>query len=378
MSFFYTLLGFLSYLKLVRSNNNKKIFFFSESKNYRNYLLNLIQILEKENNLSVIYLTSDLNDLEKISNKVIPIYIGTGFFRVLIFTFIKCEMVIMTLTDLGNHEIKRSKNCKNYVYLFHSLVSTHKSYTHRAFENYDVILSNGEYQKRELEICEKLFNFKKKKIFNTGYLYFENLFENKINHVSNIDEKKILIALSWNKNSKNLFDNYAENITKRLIDKKFNVILRTHPETLKRSNRTLKNIKKNFIKFDNFELNTDLTNLRPLNDSSLLITDNGGMALEYFITQKKPVLYINYSDKIHNDFFEKIKLNALEDEFKKDIGTSIEIDQLDKLESFIKEAKENFYQNTEKMNNLILKNELVMKNQVQNAKKVILRLLFNN
>lgn len=378
MSFFYALLGFLSYLKLVRSNNNKKIFFFSESKNYRNYLLNLIQILEKENNLSVIYLTSDLNDLEKISNKVIPIYIGTSFFRVLIFTFIKCEMVIMTLTDLGNHEIKRSKNCKNYVYLFHSLVSTHKSYTHRAFENYDVILSNGEYQKRELEICEKLFNFKKKKIFNTGYLYFENLFENKINHVSNIDEKKILIALSWNKNSKNLFDNYAENITKRLIDKKFNVILRTHPETLKRSNRTLKNIKKNFIKFDNFELNTDLTNLRPLNDSSLLITDNGGMALEYFITQKKPVLYINYSDKIHNDFFEKIKLNALEDEFKKDIGTSIEIDQLDKLESFIKESKENFYQNTEKMNNLILKNELVMKNQAQNAKKVILRLLFNN
>jgi len=378
MSFFYTLLGFLSYLKLVRSNNNKKIFFFSESKNYRNYLLNLIQILEKENNLSVIYLTSDLDDLEKISNKVIPIYIGTGFFRVLIFTFIKCEMVIMTLTDLGNHEIKRSKNCKNYVYLFHSLVSTHKSYTHRAFENYDVILSNGEYQKRELEICEKLFDFKKKKIFNTGYLYFENLFENKINHVNNIDEKKILIALSWNKNSKNLFDNYAENITKRLIDKKFNVILRTHPETLKRSNRTLKNIKKNFIKFDNFELNTDLTNLRPLNDSSLLITDNGGMALEYFITQKKPVLYINYSDKIHNDFFEKIKLNALEDEFKKDIGTSIEIDQLDKLESFIKEAKENFYQNTEKMNNLILKNELVMKNQAQNAKKVILRLLFNN
>jgi len=378
MSFFYTLLGFLSYLKLVRSNNNKKIFFFSESKNYRNYLLNLIQILEKENNLSVIYLTSDLDDLEKISNKVIPIYIGTGFFRVLIFTFIKCEMVIMTLTDLGNHEIKRSKNCKNYVYLFHSLVSTHKSYTHRAFENYDVILSNGEYQKRELEICEKLFNFKKKKIFNTGYLYFENLFENKINHVNNIDEKKILIALSWNKNLKNLFDNYAENITKRLIDKKFNVILRTHPETLKRSNRTLKNIKKNFIKFDNFELNTDLTNLRPLNDSSLLITDNGGMALEYFITQKKPVLYINYSDKIHNDFFEKIKLNALEDEFKKDIGTSIEIDQLDKLESFIKEAKENFYQNTEKMNNLILKNELVMKNQAQNAKKVILRLLFNN
>jgi len=378
MSFFYALLGFLSYLKLVRSNTNKKVVFFSESKNYRNYLLNLIKILDKENSLSVIYLTSDLKDLEKISNKIIPIYIGAGFFRVLIFAFIKCEMVIMTLTDLGNHEIKRSKNCKNYIYLFHSLVSTHKGYTHRAFENYDVILSNGEYQKKELEICEKLFNFKKKKIFNTGYLYFENLFESKIDHTNKIDEKKILIALSWNKSSKNLFDNYAENIIKRLIDKEFNAILRTHPETLKRSNRTLKNIKKNFLKFNNFKLNTDLTDLRPMNDSSLLITDNGGMALEYFITQKKPVLYINYSEKIHNEFFQKIKLNTVEDEFKKDFGTSMEIDELDKLDSFIKKAKENFYQNKEKINNLILKNEIVTKNQSQNARKVILELLFSN
>jgi len=378
MSFVYALLGFLSYLKLVRSNTNKKVVFFSESKNYRNYLLNLIKILDKENSLSVIYLTSDLKDLEKISNKIIPIYIGAGFFRVLIFTFIKCEMVIMTLTDLGNHEIKRSKNCKNYIYLFHSLVSTHKGYTHRAFENYDVILSNGEYQKKELEICEKLFNFKKKKIFNTGYLYFENLFESKIDHTNNIDEKKVLIALSWNKSSKNLFDNYAENIIKRLIDKEFNAILRTHPETLKRSNRTLKNIKKNFLKFNNFKLNTDLTDLRPMNDSSLLITDNGGMALEYFITQKKPVLYINYSEKIHNEFFQKIKLNTVEDEFKKDFGTSMEIDELDKLDSFIKKAKENFYQNKEKINNLILKNEIVTKNQSQNARKVILELLFSN
>ena len=154
--------------------------------------------------------------------------------------------------------------------------------------------------------------------------------------------------------------------------------MRTHPETLKRSNKTLKNIKKNFKKFNNFELNTDLTNLKPMNDSSLLITDNGGMALEYYITQKKPVLYINYSEKIHNEFFEKIKLNTVEDEFKKNIGTSIQVDQLDHLESFIKKTKENFHQNKEKINTLILKNEIVMKEQSQNAKKVILGLLFNN
>ena len=378
MSFFYALLGFLSYLRLVRLNKNKKVIFFSESKNYRNYLLNLIKILGKENNLSVIYLTSDLNDLKEIPNKINPIYIGAGFFRILIFTFIECEMLIMTLTDLGNHEIKRSKNCKNYVYLFHSLVSTHKLYTHKAFENYDIILSNGEYQKRELEICEKLFKFKKKKIFNTGYIYLEHLIENKIHNINSSDEKKILVALSWNKSAKNLFDDYAENIIKKLIDEKFHAILRTHPETLKRSNRALKNIKKNLLKFNNFELNTDLTNLRPINDSSLLITDNGGMALEYFIAQKKPVLYINYSEKIHNEFLEKIDLPTVEDRFKEDVGTTMQIDQLNELKLFIKKTKDNFNKNKEKINSLVLDNKIVLKNQSQNSKRIILELLFKN
>ncbi len=378
MSFFYALLGFLSYLRLVRLNKNKKVIFFSESKNYRNYLLNLIKILGKENNLSVIYLTSDLNDLKEIPNKINPIYIGAGFFRILIFTFIECEMLIMTLTDLGNHEIKRSKNCKNYVYLFHSLVSTHKLYTHKAFENYDIILSNGEYQKRELEICEKLFKFKKKKIFNTGYIYLEHLIENKIHTINSSDENKILVALSWNKSAKNLFDDYAENIIKKLIDEKFHAILRTHPETLKRSNRALKNIKKNLLKFNNFELNTDLTNLKPINDSSLLITDNGGMALEYFIAQKKPVLYINYSEKIHNEFLEKIDLPTVEDRFKEDVGTTMQIDQLNELKLFIKKTKDNFNKNKEKINSLVLDNKIVLKNQSQNSKRIILELLFKN
>ena len=85
-------------------------------------------------------------------------------------------MVIMTLTDLDNHEIKKSKFCKNYVYIFHSLASTHKCYTKEAFKNYDIILSNGDYQK-ELEIAEKFLILKK--IFNTGYLYLEELLKEK-------------------------------------------------------------------------------------------------------------------------------------------------------------------------------------------------------
>ena len=55
--------------------------------------------------------------------------------------------MIMTLTDLGIH-FQKSKLCKFYVYFFHAIASTHQIYTNSAFKNYDIILSNGEYQSK--------------------------------------------------------------------------------------------------------------------------------------------------------------------------------------------------------------------------------------
>ena len=378
MNFFHALLGYFSYRKLIKKNNCKKIIFFSESKNYRNYLLNLMKSFENENSIKIIYLTSDIDDKEKISDNINPVYIGSGFIRVLIFSFIRCEAIVMTLTDLGNHEIKRSKYCKNYVYIFHSLVSTHKCYTHKAFENYDIILSNGSYQQKELELSEHLFDFKKKKIVNTGYLYLENLLENKNKNKYSQKESKILFALSWNKNRDNLFDRHAERILENLIDKKYEIVLRLHPETFKRSDQTLKNISKKFKEFDNFEINSDLENLKPLNESSLLITDNGGIALEYYIIQRKPVLYINHLDKIHNIFFDKIKIPTLEDQFKSLIGTAMPLDQLNKIEFYIEKTKKDFKKNEYLIDDLILKNQLILNNQTNNAKKVLIDLLLSS
>jgi len=283
-------------------------------------------------------------------------------------------MVIMTLTDLGNHEIKRSKYCKNYVYIFHSLVSTHKCYTQSAFKNYDIILSNGEYQKKELEYAEKIFNYKKKKIFNTGYLYLQELQKNKKNL---INKNTILFAPSWNSSKNNLFDDYADKIIGKLLEKNQKTVLRTHPETLIRSNKNLKIIKEKYSSNKNFRLNTDLRNLEFLNESSILITDNGGMALEYLIIQRKPVLYIEYNEKIHNKFFDKLNLETFEDRVKSDIGTTISVKDLDEIDFFLKETQNNFNKNFHKMDDLLIEFGVITDNQIRNQKETILKLLLS-
>ena len=84
---------FKSYKGLVKffsiKNNKKNIVFYSESKHYRNYFLELIIRLKNHSSLNVIYVTSDLDDLDFIDGNLKPIFIGENIFRtnMLIFVF---------------------------------------------------------------------------------------------------------------------------------------------------------------------------------------------------------------------------------------------------------------------------------------------------
>ena len=364
--------GYFYFLKKIRLTKNKKVVFYSESKNYRNYFIDLINALSKRDHVTVIYLTSDINDMDLMEQNIKPIFIGSGIFRLLLFAFLKCDMMIMTLTDLGNHEIIKSKNCKNYLYMFHSLVSTHKTYTHNAFKNFDTILTNGEYQKTELEYCENLFNLPRKKIINTGYVYLEKLKKEK---KDNANPKKILFAPSWNKSNKNLFNDYSYEIIDELIDKNFSITLRTHPELIRTANKKITSLKNKYKNNKNFEINLNISDLSVLNDSLILITDNGGMALEYILVQKKPVLFINYMDKIHNNFYDQVKLEALEEKFKKKFGFIMQVSDLKNINLKIKEAIANFEKNKNEINNFASDNGVVLENQTINAEKTIVGLL---
>jgi len=371
-NFFSSIFGYFFFQKKVRNIKNKKIVFFSESNNYRNYFIELIKALNNDNNITVLYITSDQNDLDKIDNNIKPIFIGKGFLRILLLAFIECDILIMTLTDLGNHEIKKSKKCKNYIYLFHSLVSTHKTYTKDAFKNYDIIFSNGDYQKKELEYVEKMLQFPKKKIFNTGYIYLDKLKrEKKQQSISNT----VLFAPSWNKSKKNLFDDYSESIISELIKNEYKVVLRTHPELLTRSSSVIKNLTSKFSKSDKLKINFNISDLQVLNESTILITDNGGMAMEYFLIQKKPVLFLNYQDKIHNSKYNDIKLDVIEDTFKKKFGFEINAEEFTNIKSKINEATIKFEALKNNVNTFAKEKGIILDNSSENAKNIIKRII---
>ena len=60
-----------------------------------------------------------------------------------IFNNLKVKNLFLTITDLVI-TVKKNQNIDNYIYYFHSPVSTTKNYT-CSFDNYDVIMRLGQF-----------------------------------------------------------------------------------------------------------------------------------------------------------------------------------------------------------------------------------------
>ena len=185
----------------------------------------------------------------------------------------------------------------------------------------------------------------------------------------------VLFAPSWNKSKKNLFDDYSESIISELIKNEYKVVLRTHPELLTRSSSVIKNLTSKFSKSDKLKINFNISDLQVLNESTILITDNGGMAMEYFLIQKKPVLFLNYQDKIHNSKYNDIKLDVIEDTFKKKFGFEINAEEFTNIKSKINEATIKFEALKNNVNTFAKEKGIILDNSSENAKNIIKRII---
>lgn len=327
------IINFFKFLKINTICN--EYIFYSENIFYKNYYYDFFKSLLQTSKKTFLF-TSDIKEYlyfkEKYQNNVL--YIGDGFIKILILNFVKCNFLLTTMVGFGN-VIKKSPFCKNYIYFFHALASTHKIYKDNSFDQFDIILTNGDYQKKELEKrfeIKKIFN---KKIFNSGYFYLDLLKEN-----SNCnDEDFILFAPSWNYDKKNLFNDYGIDIINLLLSNNLKIILRPHPEILKRDKKIYEKTVNTFAKNKNFYVDNGPSNIASLKKSNVIITDNSSIGLEFGIAFLKPTIYINYKEKVHNSEFELIQAQPIEEQFKKEFGYALNICDLHILIKIVKECK---------------------------------------
>ena len=79
------------------------------------------------------------------------------------------DVVVMTMPDLNQFQIKRSRFSVHYVYVQHSLVSLHMIYRKGAFDHFDTVFCSGDHHIAEIRAMESKYKLPRKNLVKHGY-----------------------------------------------------------------------------------------------------------------------------------------------------------------------------------------------------------------
>ena len=326
--------------------DERSIVFYSEDISSFVHFEQIIHELTEKMGCQICYVTSAKDDpiLTSQNKRIKAFYIGLGAIRTKFFMELKAEVLVMTMPNLETYFIKRSKVYPvHYVYVFHSIVSTHTIYRKGAFDHFDSIFCVGPHHVEEISATESVYNLKHKNLVKYGYGLLDNLQTNKSmknqQRCTEDGKKKILVAPSWGKNG--LLETKGLELVKILLDGGYHVTVRPHPMTIRKWSKTIKAIENEFKSNANFEIEKDVSTFESLYSAYGLISDWSGIAIEYAFACELPVLYIDGSPKINNSSYDKIACEALEITIRNLIGKVISPNELESLPKIIESTYEN-------------------------------------
>ena len=326
---------------------NKHIVFYSENNGFYKYFENTIDYLLANSNLTIHYITSDPNDTifekEKQNPRIRGYYIGEKRLITLMMK-LEVDMVVMTMSDLENYHIKRSyvKKDTEYVYMFHYPLSTHMVLHTGALDHYDTILCVGEFQFAEIRKQEELENLPAKKLIACGYGQLEKL-QKQYDAMTPVvrNRHKILVAPSWQ--ADNILDSCLDALLEELLGKGAEVVVRPHPEYVKRYKVKMDAIVKRYEAYrgDDLTFELDFTSNTSIFDSDVVITDWSGTAYEFAFVTGKPAVFVDTPMKVNNPDYVKLGIEPLEISLRSQVGIRLNPNRLQGCYQQIAELLEN-------------------------------------
>lgn len=305
------------------ADEDREIIFYSEQESYYAYFEGLISALHRKTSKNICYITSDPNDriLHSDDSRVQGFYLKS--FLPFFMKIANCRVLVMTLTDLNQFHIQRSVNDVHYVYVFHAMNSTHMCYRQGAFDHYDSILCTGPYQVAELNKEAGQRKIRQRELVEAGYSRVERIHSAwNMRHKVDVNERHtVLIAPSWA--ASNVLEQYADSLIEGLLNREFNVVVRPHPETVKRYPELLKRLATMFSGNERFTMEHSVSTDDSLLNADVLITDWSGIALEYAFGTERPVIYVDVPRKVHNDEYESLGIEPFEVQMREHLGVVV-------------------------------------------------------
>ena len=292
----------------------------------------------------ICYLTSSADDpvLERVDPSIRSFEIGEGIGRSYLFQTMEVGVLVATVPQLGISVLPRSRRAAEigttYVYVFHSMVSTHMIYEPDGFDHYDTVCCVGPYMIDEVRRREQEYGLAPKELVEHGYGRLDAILESAATrpgreHPS--DPPVVLIAPSWGPTC--IFETCGEQLVRVLLDAGYEVIARPHPMTVKKTPDAIPTLAKEFGGHPRFTLDTAIAGQESLHRSDLMVSDWSGAALEYALGLDRPVLFVDVPRKVNNPEYERLGIEPIEATIREQVGRLVAPDRLDEIPALIDE-----------------------------------------
>ena len=311
----------------------KNLVFYSEASGFYKYYKGMIEYILNNSKIKVHYLTSDINDqVFKINHpNFIPYYCGPKKL-ITVLMELDCKVAVFTMPDLQKYQYKRSIVNKNiqYVYVHHGFNSLTLTIKKNSLDYFDTVFCFGKHYNEEIRAMEAFYGSKEKKLVNTGYDLYQQLKDKYVPQQN--DKETIIIAPSWQKD--NILETCIYDIMEHLDKDKYRVLIRPHPEFIKRFPKKIELLKKKFGDSLQLDFATDILT------ADIIISDWSSVAWEFSYTTNKPALFINTPMKIMNPDWDKFGLVPLEISIRDKIGKTIEINEISNINQALEDIKQ--------------------------------------
>lgn len=322
----------------------RKIVFYAEDGGYWTFFEPIFIALQRECSEPILYVTSCEKDplLTEAPRGLLTFYIGEGSMRTIFFVGLDADVLVMTMPDLQTFHIKRSPHSVKYVYLHHSLVSTHMVYRPTAFDHFDVILCVGPHHEQEIRAREALQGLPHKQLVQHGYGRLDAILAEGAQGPIPHDQSEpiiVLVAPTWGEHG--LLESHAHELIKVLLSAGFRVIVRPHPRTIKLKPDLIRDLVDAFGSHELFVFD-DQPNARvSLFQADIMISDWSGAALEFAMGLERPVLFIDVAKKILNPEYQSLNCEPLESSIRKELGVILKPEELHKSPEVLRDMFNN-------------------------------------
>ncbi|MCL2806851.1 MAG: membrane protein insertase YidC [Coriobacteriia bacterium] len=338
----------------------KELVIYSESNGFYKYYQGLIERITTQSDIVIHYLTSDPNDqvFDLENPRIIAYFVDD---KTLISTMMRLDanIMVMTTPDLETYHLKRSLINKQieYIYVDHGFGSVNLMLREHSLDNFDTIFCYGPSVVEEIRELEYAHQLPQKTLVKTGFELFDDLIEKtgqyrkgcvKKPELSGIAAKaeadgagvpaqeaqgiqpQVLIAPSWQ--PQNILESCGEGLVRSLLASGFRVIVRPHPEYIKRFSHKMALFKEKLADVDQEQLavQEDFFDNSTLYVSDLVVTDWSTIFMEFCYATKQPVLFIDTPPKIMNPNYGLIPLKPIDLLLREKLGMSLELGEVNK------------------------------------------------